>query len=213
MSPGWAKSSTASSRWRRAKCRTLSSALFLPTAMANMALHSADGSIHYHFMDWRHIRVLIEAALERVRGNTRTSASGTRPTPAWAASIARSTSSWGCSRKAARRTSTTWSSAGHGRYRTNVWTYAGETASAATRDADLADHPTVKPVGARRRRASATAPSAAAWCSTPSVGLRHHHPGCRAHRPAGRGHRDRPALRRHRHPPLAGADGQGCGPG
>ena len=34
----------------------------------------------------------------------------------------------------------------HGRYRTNVWTYAGANAFGATRDADLAMHPTVKPV-------------------------------------------------------------------
>ena len=34
----------------------------------------------------------------------------------------------------------------HGRYRTNVWTYPGANAFGATRDADLAMHPTVKPV-------------------------------------------------------------------
>ena len=34
----------------------------------------------------------------------------------------------------------------HGRYRTNVRTYAGANAFGATRDADLAMHPTVKPV-------------------------------------------------------------------
>ena len=34
----------------------------------------------------------------------------------------------------------------HGRYRTNVWTYAGANTFSATRDADLAMHPTVKPV-------------------------------------------------------------------
>lgn len=33
----------------------------------------------------------------------------------------------------------------HGRYRTNVWEYAGANAFGATRDADLAAHPTVKP--------------------------------------------------------------------
>ena len=35
----------------------------------------------------------------------------------------------------------------HGRYRTNVWTYAGANAFSASRDDDLAMHPTVKPVG------------------------------------------------------------------
>lgn len=35
----------------------------------------------------------------------------------------------------------------YGRYRTNVWDYAGANSFGAGRDADLADHPTVKPVG------------------------------------------------------------------
>ncbi len=34
----------------------------------------------------------------------------------------------------------------HGRYRTNVWTYAGANTFSATRVDDLAMHPTVKPV-------------------------------------------------------------------
>jgi DNA modification methylase len=34
----------------------------------------------------------------------------------------------------------------HGRYRTNVWTYAGANTFSSTRDDDLAMHPTVKPV-------------------------------------------------------------------
>ena len=34
----------------------------------------------------------------------------------------------------------------HGRYRTNVWSYAGANAFGATRDDDLEMHPTVKPV-------------------------------------------------------------------
>jgi len=34
----------------------------------------------------------------------------------------------------------------HGRYRTNVWDYAGANSFGRTRDQDLTDHPTVKPV-------------------------------------------------------------------
>ncbi len=34
----------------------------------------------------------------------------------------------------------------YGRYRTNVWDYAGANSFGASRDQDLADHPTVKPV-------------------------------------------------------------------
>lgn len=35
----------------------------------------------------------------------------------------------------------------HGRYRTNVWNHAGANSFGSSRDADLAAHPTVKPVG------------------------------------------------------------------
>src|SRR5690606_3631748 len=35
----------------------------------------------------------------------------------------------------------------NGRYRTNVWTYPGANSFGPGRDQDLADHPTVKPVG------------------------------------------------------------------
>ena len=34
----------------------------------------------------------------------------------------------------------------HGRYRTNVWSYPGANSFSASRDDDLANHPTVKPV-------------------------------------------------------------------
>jgi DNA modification methylase len=34
----------------------------------------------------------------------------------------------------------------HGRYRTNIWSYAGANSFSATRDDELAMHPTVKPV-------------------------------------------------------------------
>ena len=53
------------------------------------------------------------------------SSSGPRPTPAWAASIARSTSCCRCSRRATPRTSTMSNSARRGRWRSNVWTYPG----------------------------------------------------------------------------------------
>ena len=55
----------------------------------------------------------------------------------------------------------------HGRYRTNVWTYPGANTFSATRDADLAMHPTVKPV-ALVADAILAARSAAASFSMPS---------------------------------------------
>ena len=84
----------------------------------------------------------------------------------------------------------------HGRYRTNVWTYAGINTFGATRDAELAMHPTVKPV--------ALVADAILDCSKPQghrprclCRLRHD-PGCRrAHRPARLRHRARSDLLRH----------------
>jgi DNA modification methylase len=36
-------------------------AAFLRTVMEHLARHSVDGSIHYHFMDWRHMGEILEA--------------------------------------------------------------------------------------------------------------------------------------------------------
>ena len=64
----------------------------------------------------------------------------------WARSTVRSTSSSSCSRSARHLTPNTFELGDTGRYRTNVWDYAGINTMRAGRDEELAMHPTVKPV-------------------------------------------------------------------
>jgi hypothetical protein len=88
----------------------------------------------------------------------------------------------------------------HGRYRTNIWSYAGANAFSATRDDDLAMHPTVKPV--------ALVADAILDCSAPKGIVLDAFAGsgarCRAQDTAARlRHRARSSLLR-RHPRTAG---------
>ena len=83
---------------------------FLTTLLEQIRDHSADGAIAFVCMDWRHLYELLGPDARR-SSRSRTSACGRRPTPAWARSTGRSTSSSPCSRSARRRTSTASSSA------------------------------------------------------------------------------------------------------
>ena len=64
---------------------------------------------------------------------------------AWARCTDRSTNLYSSSNQALRRTSNNVELGKHGRYRTNVWNYAGVNSFGGDR-ADLSLHPTVKPV-------------------------------------------------------------------
>ena len=83
----------------------------------------------------------------------------------------------------------------HGRYRTNVWEYAGVNTIRAGRLDELAMHPTVKPVAlvAERSGTSRREPS----CSIP-LRQRHHADRRREDRPAARARIRSPIFRRDR---------------
>ena len=118
---------------------------FLKDVFANLAGHAVDGAIHFVCMDWRHVGEVLAAA-----------------TPAYAelknicvwaktnggmGSLYRSQHELVFVYKSGRAPHINNVELGrHGRYRTNVWQYAGANAFSATRDGDLAMHPTVKPV-------------------------------------------------------------------
>jgi len=119
---------------------------FLAKAMAQMVRHSADGSIHFHCIDWRHVHSLIEAAngaydeLKNICVWAKINAG--------MGSLYRSQHEFVVVFKKGRAPHINNVELGkNGRYRTNVWTYAGANSFSRTRDADLAAHPTVKPVG------------------------------------------------------------------
>ena len=149
-------------------------------AVANRGRRSADGAIHFVCMDWRHMAELLDAGRKAVYSSSRTSASGTRTTAAWAA-FYRSKHELVFVFKAGTAPHINNFELGeHGRYRTNVWDYAGR------------QHASARPAG--RACACTRRSSRWRWWRTPS----------RTARSAGR-HRAR-RFRRQRHDAHGGPE-------
>jgi DNA modification methylase len=118
---------------------------FLAATLGHAAAHSADGSIHYVCMDWRHIAELIAAG--------RSVYTELKNICVWAKTNAGQGSFYRSQHElvAVFKNGTaphlnTFELGQHGRSRTNVWTYAGVNTFRAGRMDDLSLHPTVKPV-------------------------------------------------------------------
>jgi DNA modification methylase len=118
---------------------------FLKVVFQNLAAASSSGSIHFVAMDWRHMAEVLAAG----QGTY----SELKNLCVWAktnggmGSLYRSQHELIFVFKAGTAAHVNNVELGkHGRYRTNVWTYAGANTFSATRDDDLAMHPTVKPV-------------------------------------------------------------------
>ena len=118
---------------------------FLATAFRNLAGNSADGAIQFICIDWRHLFELLSAA----RGVY----SELKNVCVWNKSIGGMGSLYRSKHelvfvfKAGAGPHVNNVELGrHGRYRTNVWDYAGINSFGKDRDAELALHPTVKPV-------------------------------------------------------------------
>jgi 16S rRNA G966 N2-methylase RsmD len=118
---------------------------FLETVFAHMATHSADGAIHFICMDWRHMGETLAA------GNA--VYSELKNLCVWA----KSNGGMGTFYRSRHELVFAFKNgtAPHinnfelgqtGRYRTNVWDYAGVNSFGPDRDDSLAMHPTVKPV-------------------------------------------------------------------
>lgn len=119
---------------------------FLFDVFSLLAKHSADGSIHYHCMDWRHVSEMMAAGMGAY--------TELKNLCVWAktnggmGSLYRSAHELVFVFKSGRAPHVNNVELGrNGRYRTNVWTHAGANSFGRGRDQDLADHPTVKPVG------------------------------------------------------------------
>lgn len=118
---------------------------FLRTVAESLAAFSEDGSIHYVCMDWRHIGELLAAG--------RAAYSEFKNLVVWN----KDNGGMGAFYRSKHElvfvfkngTAAHVNNFGlgqHGRYRTNVWDYAGVNSLKAGRGEELAMHPTVKPV-------------------------------------------------------------------
>ena len=118
---------------------------FLRTVMEHLAAHSVDGSIHYHFMDWRHMGEMLAAGAAAY--------SEFKNLCVWA----KDNGGMGAFYRSRHELAFVFKSgtAPHannfglgekGRYRTNVWEYRGVNTRKTGRLDELALHPTVKPV-------------------------------------------------------------------
>lgn len=118
---------------------------FLIAALAPAASHCREGAIAFVCMDWRHMREMMaagDAAFAELKNlcvwNKTNGGMGTfyrskhELVFVWKVKPGPHVNSFGLGET--------------GRYRTNVWDYAGVNTFGANRDADLAMHPTVKPV-------------------------------------------------------------------
>jgi DNA modification methylase len=118
---------------------------FLQAALGNIARVCRDGAIVFVCIDWRHLRELLDAGYAvfthlmnmcvwcKTNGGMGTFYRSQHELVfVWKVGDAAHTNNFGLGDK--------------GRYRTNVWTYPGGNTFKAGRDAELAMHPTVKPV-------------------------------------------------------------------
>lgn len=118
---------------------------FLARAFVQMIRASRRGAVHFQCIDWRHAKEMISAG-EAVYSELKNICVWTK-----------TNGGMGSLYRSAHELVFVWKvgTAPHinnvelgknGRYRTNVWSYPGANSFSATRDEDLASHPTVKPV-------------------------------------------------------------------
>jgi DNA modification methylase len=118
---------------------------FLEEAFLRLAEFSTDGSIHFTFMDWRHVRELLEAAAKPY--------SELKNLCVWAKTNAGMGSLYRSQhelvfvfKKGTAPHVNNVELGRFGRNRTNIWNYPGVNTFGSDRNAELAMHPTVKPL-------------------------------------------------------------------
>ena len=118
---------------------------FLGSVLGNLAAFSRDGSIHFVFMDWRHIEEILAAG--------RTAYDELKNLVVWNKDNGGMGAFYRSKhelvfvfKKGRTKHINNFELGQHGRYRTNVWDYAGISSVGSDRDEQLAMHPTTKPV-------------------------------------------------------------------
>jgi DNA modification methylase len=118
---------------------------FLRKWMSSAAQYSVNGSIHFVFMDWRHLGEVYTAGTEAY--DELKNIVVWHKTNAGQGSLYRSQHELICVYKRGHAPHVNNVELGkHGRNRSNVWTYAGINTFRAGRLEDLSAHPTVKPI-------------------------------------------------------------------
>ena len=118
---------------------------FLQQALAPLAAHSVEGSIHYVCMDWRHLPEVL-AAGAAVFTELKNLVVWVKDNGGMGTFYRSRHELIFVFKHGTALHCNTFELGQHGRYRTNVWQYRGVNSRGAGRMADLALHPTVKPV-------------------------------------------------------------------
>jgi DNA modification methylase len=118
---------------------------FLATVFGNLAAFSRDGSIHFVFMDWRHMEEIL-AAGRAAYDELKNLVVWNKDNGGMGAFYRSKHELVFVFKKGTAKHVNNFELGQHGRYRTNVWDYAGISSVGNDRDEQLAMHPTVKPV-------------------------------------------------------------------
>jgi DNA modification methylase len=118
---------------------------FLQTVFGHLASHSVPGSIHFVCMDWRHMAETL-AAGECVYGELKNLCVWVKPNGGMGTFYRSRHELVFAFKNGEAEHINNFELGQNGRYRTNVWEYAGVNSFGRERDDALAMHPTVKPV-------------------------------------------------------------------
>ncbi len=118
---------------------------FLRTVFRNCVRFSRDGSIHYHCMDWRHVREILDAA-DGVYTDFKQLAVWAKDNAGMGAFYRSQHELVFIFKSGRARHVNNFGLGAKGRHRSNVWNYPGSNTFRKGRAQDLEAHPTVKPV-------------------------------------------------------------------
>ena len=118
---------------------------FLTKALANLAEHSIDGSIHFICMDWRHMSEILTAG-QGIYDELKNLIVWVKDNGGMGTFYRSRHELIFVFKKGREAHTNTFELGQHGRYRTNVWEYKGVNTMRAGRMEELELHPTVKPV-------------------------------------------------------------------
>jgi DNA modification methylase len=118
---------------------------FLRSVLGNLAAFSSDGSIHFVCMDWRHMGEVLEAG-EAVYAELKNLIVWNKSNGGMGTFYRSKHELVFAFKHGSAAHINNFGLGENGRYRTNVWDYAGINSFRSGRDAELAMHPTVKPV-------------------------------------------------------------------